>query len=78
EHPADKTAKELDPLTKAKNHFGELFGMLPDEKIHEVHAAFGKVLAATEENNETKLAVYRYAIFVLEPPSAQPYSPPPF
>ncbi|HXZ11259.1 MAG TPA: hypothetical protein VEG64_02600 [Candidatus Sulfotelmatobacter sp.] len=78
QQPAEKTAKELDPLTTAKNHFGELFGMLPDEKIHEVHAAFGKVLAATEGNNETKLAVYRYAIFVLEPPSAEPYSPPPF
>jgi hypothetical protein len=76
--PADKSAARLDPLTKAKNHFGGLFGMLPEEKIHEVHAAFGKVLAATEGNNETKLAVYRYAIFVLEPPSAQPYSPPPF
>jgi len=52
--------------------------MLPEEKIHEIHAAFGKVLAGTEGNNETKLAVYRYAIFVLEPPSAEPYSPPPF
>lgn len=74
----EKTATELDPLTKAKNHFGELFGMLPDDKIHQVHAAFGKVLASTAGSNETNLAIYRYAIFVLEPPSAQPFSPPPF
>jgi len=76
--PPAEAVTEADPITKAKNHFGELLGVLPDDKIHEVHAAFGKIFASRPVDGETKIAVYRYAIFVLEPPSAQPFSPPPF
>jgi hypothetical protein len=73
-----KTVMEADPITKAKNHFGELLGVLPEDKIHEVHAAFGKIFVSRPLSGETKLAVYRYAIYILEPPSGQPFSPPPF
>ena len=70
-----------DPSTnfsKTKNRFGELLGALPDEKAHEIHAAFGKILSSRWMNEETRFAVYRYAIFLLESPTARPFSPPPF
>jgi hypothetical protein len=73
-----KPPAETDPLTAAKNHFGELLDALPEEKMHELHAAFAKVLGPRATTNETRLTVYRYAIFLLEPPSAKPLSPPPF
>lgn len=66
------------PLTKAKNYFGGLLGEFPDDKMHELHAAFGKVLENYATDPSTQLAVYRYAIFVLERPTAKPFSPPPF
>jgi hypothetical protein len=79
--PAPATAQasaDTDPLTSAKNHFGELLSDLPDDQMHELHAAFGGVLGPHAVTNEVRLAVYRYAIFLLEPPSAEPFSPPPF
>jgi len=73
--PADST--DTDEMTKAKNRFGELLGALPDDKLHELHAAFGEVLGLHELDNEMRLAVYRYAIFLLEPSSPESsYSPP--
>jgi hypothetical protein len=80
----------VDPLTKAKNHFGELLDALPDNELHAVHAAFGKVLDLQAPAGVTQMAIYRYAIFALEPAAlqpkplaskaqqAQPFSPPPF
>jgi len=69
---------ETDEMSKAKNRFGELLGALPDEKLHEVHAAFGDILGLHEVDEETKLAVYRYAIFLLEPNSGKASYPPAF
>jgi len=69
---------ETDEMTKAKNRFGELLGALPDEKLHELHAAFGDILGLHEVDDETKLAVYRYAIFLLEPNSGKASYPPAF
>lgn len=66
------------PLTKAKNYFGSLLGEFPDDKMHQLHAAFGKVLENYATDPSTQLAVYRYAIFVIERPSAKPFSQPPF
>ncbi len=66
------------PLTKAKNYFGGLLGEFPDDKMHELHAAFGKALENYAIDPSTQLAVYRYAIFVLERPTAKPFSLPPF
>lgn len=76
--PAATAQADADPLTKAKNHFGELLDALPDEKMHELHAAFGKVVGRHAVTNETRLAVYRHAIFLLEPPASEPFAAPPF
>jgi hypothetical protein len=84
------TPDSTNPLTRAKNRFGELLGALPEDKIHEVHAAFENVMVAHPIDTATELAVYRYAIFVFEPPPPpansaagkhgppNPFSPPPF
>jgi hypothetical protein len=76
--PTAKEQPDIDPFAQAKNHFGELLDALPDDQMHELHAAFGKILGPHATTNEARLAVYRYAIFLLEPPSAAPFSPPPF
>jgi hypothetical protein len=65
-------------FTRAKNRFGELIGVLPDAKMHQVHVAFGEIVGVYEISMAMKLAVYRYAIFILEPPSEKPFAPPPF
>lgn len=71
-------AKELDPFTKAKNHFGELLGLLPEDQMHEVHSAFGKLFSGNPVSEDLKVEVYTYAIFLLERPSDQKFAPPPF
>ena len=77
-NPPPFTPEESDAFTKAKNHFGELLGLLPEDKMHELHRSFGEIFAAGGVPDATKFAVYRYAIFLLESPSETPYSPPPF
>ena len=72
---APPPAKVVDPISLAKNHFGELLSDLPDAKMHDLHAAFGEVLVRNSVGASMQLAIYRYAIFLLEPLSAQP-SPP--
>ena len=71
-------ADDADPMTLAKNQFGKLLDALPEDKMHELHSAFGDIVSRGEMTEATRLAVYRYAIFVLEPATAQPFSPPPF
>jgi hypothetical protein len=66
------------PVTEAKNHFGELLDALPEDKEHQLHAAFGDIVGRSQMSEATRLEIYRYAIFLLEPPSATPFSPPPF
>lgn len=70
--------REIDPLTAAKNHFGELLGDLPDEQIHDLHQSFGQILGPNSASPRMQLLVYRYAIFLLESPAAKPFAPPPF
>jgi hypothetical protein len=76
-------------MTLAKNRFGELLDALPADKLHEIHAAFGKVVEVQPIASAQELTLYRYAIFVLEPsaaqpsatgnaPAAKPFPPPPF
>lgn len=72
------TADENLQFTKAKNRFGELIGMLPDAKAHQVHAAFGEIVGLHQISMTIRFALYQYAIFVLEPPSEKPFAPPPF
>ena len=71
-------AKEIDPFTKAKNHFGELLGALPPDTIHEVHSSFGKLFSGNPVSEELKVEIYTYAIFLLEGPKDKPFAPPPF
>jgi len=70
--------KEVDPLTAAKNHFGELLGALPDEQMHDLHKAFGEILGPNSATSRMQLLIYRYAIFLLETLSDTPFSPAPF
>jgi hypothetical protein len=76
-NPPPLTPDESDAFTKAKNHFGELLGLLPEDRMHQLHRAFGEIFAAGGVPDATKVAVYRYAIFLLESPGETPYSPPP-
>lgn len=76
-HPPLTPEEDLE-FTKAKNRFGELIGVLPDAKSHQVHAAFGEMVGLHQLSMAMKFAVYRYAIFILEPPSEKPFAPPPF
>jgi hypothetical protein len=71
-------APDVDEITKAKNRFGELLDALTDDQMHALHSAFGDIVSGGELNGITRLAIYQYAIFLLEPASAQPFSPPPF
>jgi hypothetical protein len=83
------TASDADEMTKAKNRFGELLDALPEDQLHSLHAAFGNIVGTHQMNNATQLALYRYAIFVLEPsgpapnsldtkPPSKPFAPPAF
>jgi hypothetical protein len=64
---SESSPNAVDQITAAKNRFGELLGALPDAKIHELHAAFGEVVGPRPISGAAQLAVYRYAIFLLEP-----------
>lgn len=70
--------EEDDQFHRAKNRFGELLGLLPEDKAHEAHEAFGEIVGTHEISLPMKLALYRYAIFVLEPPTEPAFAPPPF
>jgi hypothetical protein len=72
------TPEESDGYTKAKNHFGEVLGLLPDEKLHSVHSAFRQIFDVGPVSDITKLELYRFAIFILAPAKDKPFSPPPF
>lgn len=74
----ERARSDADPVTMAKNRFGKLLEVLPDDKMHELHRAFGDVIGPHQISEATRLAVYRYAIFLLGPPSATPPSEPPF
>ena len=74
----ERARSDADPVTQAKNHFGKILNSLPDDKMHDLHAAFGEVVGPHLMSETMRLALYRYAIFLLEPPSAKPFAPPPF
>jgi hypothetical protein len=75
---ANSAPGAANPVTQAKNHFGELLDALPEDKEHQLHAAFGDIVGRSQMSEATRLEIYRYAIFLLEPPSAPPFAPPPF
>jgi hypothetical protein len=72
------TAEESDDYAKAKNRFGEVLGLLPDDKLHSVHSAFRQIFDVGPVSEVTRLELYRFAIFLLAPPKDKPFSPPPF
>jgi hypothetical protein len=74
----ERARSDADPVTQAKNRFGKLLDALPDDQMHKLHGAFGEVVGPHAMSETTRLAVYRYAIFLLEPKSAAPFAPPPF
>jgi hypothetical protein len=78
--PASETNApgEKNPVTMAKNHFGEILDALPEDKEHQLHAAFGDIVGRSQMSEAMRLQIYRYAIYILEPPSAPPFAPPPF
>jgi hypothetical protein len=76
-HPNPLTPEELEETGNAKTQFGQELDSLPVDKMRELHAAFSKMFDAPITDS-MKLQIYRFAIFVLEPPSAKPFSPPPF
>ena len=65
-------------MGKTKNHFGELLGLLPEDKMHEIHKSFAEVLDKAVVDRDRRLQLYLFAIFLLESPAQTPYSPPPF
>lgn len=71
-------ARIVDPMTLAKNRFGDFLAALPEDKRREVHVAFGGIFEKGSIADQWKLEVYRYAISVLESPTDKPFSPPPF
>ena len=73
----ERARSDADPVTMAKNRFGKLLEVLPDDKMHELHRAFGDVIGPHQISEATRLAVYRYAIFLLGS-STTPSSEPPF
>lgn len=75
---ASSAGTDADEMTKAKNRFGELLGALPDDKLHQLHAAFGEVIGLHTLSDRMRMALYRYAIFLLEPGPEQNSYPPPF
>jgi hypothetical protein len=86
---AKPAAAPVSEMTRAKNRFGEFLDAMPPDKLHEIHAAFGKIVDVQPIASDHELEIYRYAIFVLEPPTppsgatgnaaaAKPFSPPPF
>lgn len=72
------TPDESEQYRKAKNRFGELLGLLAEDKGHEVHQAFGDIVGSHSVSLPMNLALYRYAIFILEPSLDKPFAPPPF
>jgi hypothetical protein len=74
----EPTPEDVEALGLAKNQFGELLSALPEDQMRGVHAAFGRILEKSKIAEEWRLEIYRYAISILEPPSATPLAPPPF
>jgi hypothetical protein len=76
--PEERAHSDADPVTQAKNRFGKILEALPEDQMHEIHAAFSEVIGTHAISESTRLAVYRYAIFLLQPEGATPAEQPPF
>ena len=74
----EQSRSNADPVTQAKNRFGKILEELPDDQMHEIHSAFSEVIGAHTISESTRLAVYRYAIDLLEFERPTSTAPPPF
>jgi hypothetical protein len=74
----EQARSNADPVTQAKNRFGKILEELPDDQMHEIHSAFSEVIGAHAIGESTRLAVYRYAIDLLEFEHPTSSEPPPF
>lgn len=75
---AGLSADDSEQFGKAKNRFGELLGMQPEDKARELHEAFGEIVGTHQVSLPMKLSLYRYAIFILEPATEKAFAPAPF
>jgi hypothetical protein len=81
--PQEPTAEEraqsdADPVTQAKNKFGKIMEALPEDEMHEIHGAFSQVIGVHSMSEAMRLAVYRYAIYLLQPAGTKDSEPPLF
>src|ERR1700735_1199304 len=76
--PDASATRITDPMTLAKNRFGDFLEVLPEDKRREVHIAFGEIFEKGGIADQWKLEVYHYPIAILESPKDKPFSPPPF
>jgi hypothetical protein len=74
----ERTRSDADPVTQAKNRFGKILEALPDDQMHEIHRAFSEVIGPYSISEPMRLAVYHYAIYILQPEGAAAAEPPPF
>jgi hypothetical protein len=74
----EQARSDADPVTQAKNKFGKILEVLPDDQMHEIHKAFSEVIGRHSISEPMRLAVYRYAIYILQPQGSSPGEPPPF
>jgi hypothetical protein len=74
----EQARSDADPVTQAKNRFGKILEALPDDQMHEIHRALSEVIGPHAISEPMRLALYRYAIYILQPPGATPVEPPPF
>jgi hypothetical protein len=74
----EQARSDADPVTQAKNDFGKILEVLPDDQMHEIHRAFSEVIGRHNISEPMRLAVYRYAIYILQPVGTTPAEPPQF
>ena len=74
----ERARSDADPVTQEKNRFGKILEALPEDQMHDVHRVFSEVIGPHSISETMRLEVYRYAIYVLQPPGSSPVEPPPF
>ena len=74
---SQQTAAPPDPMTAAKNRFGELLDALPDDKMHALHSIrrYRQPRRDERRNGTCRLSL---CDFLAGPENAEPFSPPPF
>jgi hypothetical protein len=74
----ERARSDADPVTQEKNRFGKILEALPEDQMHEIHRMFSEVIGPHNISEPMRLQVYRYAIYILQPPGSSPVEPPPF